>query len=90
MYLGSPGLLLDPSLGIPGSNPALLGAKKTCPYCFQQLSWHALSRHIRYLVQYPDTRNSSENQKTVEYEENINVLNVFDVVTKQIVLLVTD
>lgn len=21
--------------------------KKTCPYCFQQLSWHALSRHIR-------------------------------------------
>ncbi|XP_023336388.1 modifier of mdg4 isoform X2 [Eurytemora carolleeae] len=47
MYLGSPGLLLDPSLGIPGSNPALLGAKKTCPYCFQQLSWHALSRHIR-------------------------------------------
>ena len=30
------------------SNPALLGAKKTCPYCMQQLSWHALSRHIRY------------------------------------------
>jgi len=23
------------------------GAKKTCPYCFQQLSWHALSRHVR-------------------------------------------
>ena len=21
--------------------------KKTCPYCYQQLSWHALSRHIR-------------------------------------------
>ena len=21
--------------------------KKTCPYCHQQLSWHALSRHIR-------------------------------------------
>ena len=23
------------------------GTKKTCPYCYQQLSWHALSRHIR-------------------------------------------
>ena len=23
------------------------GGKKTCPYCYQQLSWHALSRHIR-------------------------------------------
>jgi len=23
------------------------GGKKICPYCFQQLSWHALSRHIR-------------------------------------------
>ena len=23
------------------------GQKKTCPFCFQQLSWHALSRHIR-------------------------------------------
>jgi len=23
------------------------GGKKTCPFCFQQLSWHALSRHIR-------------------------------------------
>ena len=23
------------------------GVKKICPYCFQQLSWHALSRHIR-------------------------------------------
>lgn len=21
--------------------------KKTCPYCFQKLSWHALSRHVR-------------------------------------------
>ena len=21
--------------------------KKTCPFCLQQLSWHALSRHIR-------------------------------------------
>ena len=27
-----------------GSN---LSQKKTCPYCGQQLSWHALSRHIR-------------------------------------------
>ena len=24
-----------------------LSQKKTCPYCYQQLSWHALSRHIR-------------------------------------------
>ena len=24
-----------------------LSQKKTCPYCGQQLSWHALSRHIR-------------------------------------------
>ncbi|XP_059084858.1 uncharacterized protein LOC131881884 [Tigriopus californicus] len=30
----------------PGSG-ALSTQKKTCPYCFQQLSWHALSRHIR-------------------------------------------
>jgi len=29
------------------SNSPLSGGKKTCPYCFQQLSWHALSRHIR-------------------------------------------
>ena len=33
------------------SNPvgggASLSQKKTCPYCGQQLSWHALSRHIR-------------------------------------------
>lgn len=27
--------------------PNSLTQKKTCPYCFQQLSWHALSRHIR-------------------------------------------
>ena len=26
---------------------ASLSQKKTCPYCGQQLSWHALSRHIR-------------------------------------------
>jgi len=32
-----------------GSLPPLEGeaVKKICPYCFQQLSWHALSRHIR-------------------------------------------
>ena len=24
-----------------------MSQKKTCPFCFQQLSWHALSRHIR-------------------------------------------
>lgn len=24
-----------------------MSQKKTCPYCHQQLSWHALSRHIR-------------------------------------------
>ena len=32
-----------------GSVPPLEGetVKKICPYCFQQLSWHALSRHIR-------------------------------------------
>ena len=31
------------------SNPvgSSLSQKKTCPYCGQQLSWHALSRHIR-------------------------------------------
>ena len=27
--------------------PIFSGGKKTCPYCYQQLSWHALSRHIR-------------------------------------------
>ena len=30
-----------------GSGPGSLSQKKTCPYCHQQLSWHALSRHIR-------------------------------------------
>jgi len=29
------------------SNSPIGGGKKTCPFCFQQLSWHALSRHIR-------------------------------------------
>lgn len=29
------------------ANSPLSGGKKTCPYCYQQLSWHALSRHIR-------------------------------------------
>ena len=24
-----------------------MSQKKTCPFCHQQLSWHALSRHIR-------------------------------------------
>ena len=24
-----------------------MSQKKVCPYCYQQLSWHALSRHIR-------------------------------------------
>jgi len=48
LYL-DPSLVHDPNLALyPAlNNPALLGAKKTCPYCFQQLSWHALSRHIR-------------------------------------------
>ncbi len=26
---------------------AQMSQKKTCPFCHQQLSWHALSRHIR-------------------------------------------
>ena len=29
------------------SGAGSLSQKKTCPYCYQQLSWHALSRHIR-------------------------------------------
>ena len=42
---GSPG-------GPPSGSPTHPGSdsdsqKKTCPYCYQQLSWHALSRHIR-------------------------------------------
>ncbi|XP_071748119.1 uncharacterized protein [Lepeophtheirus salmonis] len=28
-------------------NSNSLTQKKTCPHCFQQLSWHALSRHVR-------------------------------------------
>ena len=31
----------------PSSSGGSLSQKKTCPYCYQQLSWHALSRHIR-------------------------------------------
>ena len=34
------------AFGLSGLNSVQSG-KKTCPYCFQQLSWHALSRHIR-------------------------------------------
>jgi len=30
------------------------GVKKICPYCFQQLSWHALSRHIRDMHSKPN------------------------------------
>lgn len=42
------GIQLDPNIMIPpGMSPAEMGMKKTCPYCFQKLSWHALSRHIR-------------------------------------------
>lgn len=44
----------DPSkelgLGFESMDPSSLGGeggKKTCPFCLQQLSWHALSRHIR-------------------------------------------
>ena len=29
------------------NDPNSSSQKKTCPYCCQQLSWHALSRHIR-------------------------------------------
>jgi hypothetical protein len=29
------------------NDPNASSQKKTCPYCCQQLSWHALSRHIR-------------------------------------------
>jgi len=35
------------NLSFGDSNNSANGGKKTCPYCFQQLSWHALSRHIR-------------------------------------------
>jgi len=41
----SPGI--DPTALSGSSNQLLAGSKKTCPYCYQQLSWHALSRHIR-------------------------------------------
>ena len=41
--------LTSDSLQAPTSSSTVgnLSQKKTCPYCFQQLSWHALSRHIR-------------------------------------------
>ena len=35
--------------------------KKTCPFCFQQLSWHALSRHIR------DMHRAKANLVTCQY-----------------------
>ena len=52
-FPGFPNNLKSPAIsssspGPGGQPPHNLGAqKKTCPYCFQQLSWHALSRHIR-------------------------------------------
>ena len=46
---GAVGVNEDGSLNfnLGDSQSPLSGGKKTCPYCFQQLSWHALSRHIR-------------------------------------------
>ena len=35
------------SSSVVSSGSSALSQKKTCPYCYQQLSWHALSRHIR-------------------------------------------
>ena len=32
---------------VSSGSASALSQKKTCPYCYQQLSWHALSRHIR-------------------------------------------
>eukprot|EP00092_Neocalanus_flemingeri_P010516 GFUD01011330.1.p1 GENE.GFUD01011330.1~~GFUD01011330.1.p1 ORF type:complete len:335 (-),score=104.27 GFUD01011330.1:555-1559(-) len=45
----APNLNEDGSLNFNFGDPnsPLGGGKKTCPFCFQQLSWHALSRHIR-------------------------------------------
>ena len=41
-------LTVTSPLGEPDPNdPNASSQKKTCPYCCQQLSWHALSRHIR-------------------------------------------
>ena len=41
-------LTVTTPLGEPDPNdPNASSQKKTCPYCCQQLSWHALSRHIR-------------------------------------------
>ena len=44
----SSSLTVTSPLGEPDPNdPNASSQKKTCPYCCQQLSWHALSRHIR-------------------------------------------
>ena len=43
-HLGNPDLSNSQT---PSSSGGSLSQKKTCPYCYQQLSWHALSRHIR-------------------------------------------
>ena len=42
-----------------------LSQKKTCPYCYQQLSWHALSRHIR------DMHKAKSNFVTCKYCEKM-------------------
>ena len=47
-----PGMQINPAAAQPALPPppsagAAGQAKKTCPFCLQQLSWHALSRHIR-------------------------------------------
>lgn len=46
---GTPPLNEDGTVGfnLGDASNSLGGGKKTCPYCYQQLSWHALSRHIR-------------------------------------------
>ena len=45
---GGTGSVNNLSVELPDPNdPNASSQKKTCPYCFQQLSWHALSRHIR-------------------------------------------
>ena len=44
----SSSLTVTSPLGEPDPNdPNASSQKKTCPYCCQQLSWHALPRHIR-------------------------------------------
>ena len=46
-----PGMQINPAAAaqpaLPPPSGAAGQAKKTCPFCLQQLSWHALSRHIR-------------------------------------------